>query len=90
MDFLSLASICDSFFPRIFLRKQKPVPSGTISLTTYFHANTEMLDTQGKRPVLAVARASHFGLGFHDQSAEIWSDNGALLATSHQIVYFKK
>jgi acyl-CoA thioesterase len=89
MDFLSLASICDTFFPRIFLRRQKPVPAGTISLTTYFHANTDMLATQGTRPVLGVARASHFGLGYHDQSAEIWSDDGVLLATSHQIVYFK-
>ena len=85
MDFLSLASICDSFFPRIFLRRQRPVPAGTISLTTYFHANTEILAAQGERPVLGIARASHFGLGYHDQSAEIWSDNGVLLATSHQI-----
>jgi hypothetical protein len=90
MDFLSLVSICDSFFPRIFLRRLKPVPAGTISLTTYFHANTEMLAAQGMRPVLGIARASHFGLGFHDQSAEIWSDDGVLLATSHQIVYFKE
>ncbi len=90
MDFLSLASICDSFFPRIFLRRQRPVPAGTISLTTYFHANTEILAAQGERPVLGIARASHFGLGYHDQSAEIWSDNGVLLATSHQIVYFKE
>lgn len=27
--------------------------------------------------------------GFFDQSAEIWSDDGQLLASSHQIVYFR-
>jgi len=89
MDFLSLASICDSFFPRIFLRSQKPVPAGTVSLTTYFHADTSILAAQAERYVLGVARAAHFGLGYHDQSAEIWSDDGVLLATSHQMVYFK-
>jgi hypothetical protein len=40
--------------------------------------------------VLGVARASHFGKGYHDQVAEIWSRDGLLLATSHQIVYFKE
>lgn len=90
LDFVSLASICDAFFPRTFLRRRQRVPTGTVSLTIYFHANTPMLAAQGERPVLGMARASHFGLGYHDQSAEIWSDGGAMLATSHQIVYFKE
>jgi hypothetical protein len=38
---------------------------------------------------LGLARATRFGLGYHDQSAEIWSDQQQLLATSHQVVYFK-
>ena len=72
------------------MRRPVRVPAGTVSLTTYFHADTAMLAEQGDRPVLGVARASHFGLGYHDQSAEIWSDAGRLLATSHQVVYFKE
>ena len=40
--------------------------------------------------MLGQTRASHFGRGYHDQSAEIWSDQGALLATSHQVVYYKE
>ena len=55
----------------------------------YPHANTEMLAARGKRPLVGLARASHFGLGYHPQSAEIRSNNGALVATCHQIVYFK-
>ena len=89
LDFLSLASICDSFVPRIFVRRQGRFPAGTISLTTHFHANSEILLAQGAKHVLGMARASRFGMGYHDQSAEIWSDQQQLLATSHQLVYYK-
>jgi acyl-coenzyme A thioesterase PaaI-like protein len=90
LDFVSLAAICDSFFPRIMVRRPYPVPAGTVSITTYFHADAPLLAAQGERPVLGCARATHFGRGYHDQSAEIWSAEGALLATSHQVVYFKE
>jgi len=90
LDFLSLAAICDVFYPRIFIRRPVFVPAGTVSMTTYFHADAALLAAQGDAPVLGVARASHFGKGYHDQVAEIWSRDGLLLATSHQIVYFKE
>ena len=90
LDFLSLTAICDVFYPRIFVRRPRIVPVGTVSMTVYFHADAELLLAQGTRPVLATARASHFGKGYHDQVAEIWSKDGILLASSHQIVYFKE
>lgn len=90
LDFVALTAICDAFFPRIFVRRQRPVLAGTVSLTTYFHADSEALRLQGDRPVLATARALHFGKGYFDQAAEVWSDNRTLLATSHQVVYFKE
>jgi acyl-CoA thioesterase len=90
LDFLSLAAICDVFYPRIFIRRPVFVPAGTVSMTVYFHADAALLTAQGDAPVLGVARASHFGKGYHDQVAEIWSRDGLLLATSHQIVYFKE
>jgi hypothetical protein len=89
LDFLSLTAICDSFVPRIFVRRQGRFPAGTISLTTHFHADSEMLSQQGSKHVLGLARASRFGMGYHDQSAEIWSDTQHLLATTHQLVYYK-
>lgn len=89
LDFLSLTAICDSFVPRIFVRKQGRFPAGTITLTTHFHADAETLQTQGAKHVLGLARASRFGMGYHDQSAEIWSDTQQLLATTHQLVYYK-
>ena len=89
LDFLSLAAISDCFFPRVYLRRQKIAPAGTVSITTYFHADARSFERQGTRPVLGTAKAMRFTGGFFDQSAEIWADDGELLATSHQIVYFK-
>lgn len=90
LDFLSLAALSDVFFPRLFVRRPKWVPIGTVALTTYFHADSSQLNAQGSAPLLGVARAQHFGNGFFDQDAELWGANGALLAVSHQVVYFKE
>jgi acyl-CoA thioesterase len=89
MDFLSLAAVCDCFFPRIFVRRRRYAPAGTVSLTTYFHANLEMLSAQADNYALGVARAFTFRNGFFDQSAQIWDFSGELLASTHQIVYFR-
>lgn len=90
LDFVSLSALCDAFFPRIYIRRPKLVPIGTVSLTTYFHADGAQLASAGSDHVLGVAQANHFGKGFFDQSAEVWSRGGELLATTHQVVYFKE
>jgi acyl-CoA thioesterase len=90
LDFASLAALCDTFMPRIFLRRRTPVPIGTVTMTTYFHADARMLIDQGDRPVLAFARALNFRDGYFDQSAQLWDDRRRLLASTHQLVYFRE
>jgi len=90
LDVISLAALCDMFFPRVLLRRAKFVPASTVSITTYFHADAARLAEQGTRHLLGTARALTFGSGYHDQSAEVWSDDGVLLAASHQVVYYKE
>jgi len=90
LDFLSLSAICDAFFPRIFVRRPQWVPIGTVALTTYFHADAVQLAAQGSTPLLGRARALNFRKGFFDQTAEVWSGTGELLATTHQVVYYKE
>ncbi|WP_111497580.1 acyl-CoA thioesterase [Marinobacter bohaiensis] len=89
LDFLSLMAASDCFFPRVFVRRQERMPAGTVSLTTYFHADAATLARQGDRSLLGQARANRYSRSYFDQSAELWSADGELLATSHQIVYFK-
>ena len=44
----------------------------------------------GRQPRAGQRRAQVFRQGYFDQSAQIWSAAGELLATSHQIVYYKE
>jgi acyl-CoA thioesterase len=88
IDFPALAAMSDIFFPRVFLRRGV-IPAGTISMTTYFHANGQHLSALDGDYVLATARADRFDRGFFDQNAQLWSRDGDLLTTTYQIVYFK-
>lgn len=90
LDFLSLVALADVFFPRLFVRRPAWVPIGTVSFTTYFHADAAMLAAHGDAYVLGTARAHQFRNGYFDQAAEVWARDGTLLATSHQIVYYKE
>lgn len=90
LDFQSLASMSDMFYPRIWLRRAKRVPAGTVSITTYFHAGVVELAEVGTGYLLGRAVGQQYRNGFFDQAAQLWSEAGVLLATSNQIVYFKE
>lgn len=90
LDFCGLAALCDVFFPRVWLRRAHRVPAGTVSMTVYFHADGRLLRTCGTDCVLGEARAQAFRHGFFDQSGLLWNRQGMLLASTHQIVYYKE
>jgi acyl-CoA thioesterase len=89
IDLLSLMSMSDAFFARIFHAKRELVPFGTVSLTTYFHVDAADLVAEDITRVLATADAKIFNKSYHDQNGELWSPGGRLLATTTQIGYFK-
>jgi acyl-CoA thioesterase len=89
LDFPGLAAMADIFFPRVWLRRATLTPAGTTSLTVYFHADAAMLARAGSAYLLGQARGQAYFKGFHDQSAQLWSEQGELLATTHQVVYYK-
>lgn len=90
LDFCALAALADVFFPRVWLRRARRVPAGTVSITVYFHASTAQLQATGTGYLLGQARGQEFRNGFFDQTAQLWNEAGTLLATSHQIVYYKE
>lgn len=90
LDFSSLTAVADVFAPRLWLRRATFVPLGTVSMTVYFHANAAQLQATGTGYVLGQAQGQAFGQGYFDQSAQLWNEAGDLLATSHQVVYFKE
>lgn len=90
LDFASLASLSDIFFPRIVVRRASPTPVGTVSMTIYFHADAAALARTGTGYLLGQARGQAFHNGFFDQTAQLWNEAGELLVTTHQVVYYKQ
>ncbi len=89
-DFVGLAAFCDLFFGRIFHVQGTVFPAATVSMTAYFHVDESHLSTLGSTgPLLGVADASVFEAGFFDQTAQLWSPDGRLLATTTQIVNYR-
>ncbi|WP_040718806.1 acyl-CoA thioesterase [Nocardia veterana] len=89
LDHLAVTALSDVFIPRVMVRFGRLVPAGTVTLTVYFHADAATLAAHGDAHVLATARAQHFGAGFFDQTAGLWTTDGVPLTTTHQLVYFK-
>ncbi|MFO1264129.1 MAG: thioesterase family protein [Rhodoferax sp.] len=89
LDFASLAALADVFFPRVFVRRATLVPIGTISLSVYFHASEADLRASGDGYLLGQARAKAFRNGYFDQTGLLWNQAGRVLATTHQVVYYK-
>jgi acyl-CoA thioesterase len=89
LDYTALAAMADVFYPRIWRQRHTWVPAGTVSMTVYFHADQADLAATGENFVLCEAHALTFRNGHSDQSARLWSDSGTLLATTHQLVYYK-
>ena len=90
LDFASLTALCDVFFPRVWLRRARMTPIGTVSMTVYFHASAADLAAAGTGHLLGQARGHAFHDGYFDQSGELWSAAGRLLATTHQVGYYKE
>jgi acyl-CoA thioesterase len=90
LDFLALTAMADAFYPRVWLRRAHRVPAGTVTITIYFHAGSAELLANGCDFLLGQAQAQAFRNGFFDQSAQLWSRTGVLLATTQQLVYFKE
>lgn len=90
LDFASLTAMADIFFPRIWLRRATFVPIGTVSMTVYFHADAAQLAATGAGYLLVQARGQGFAGGFFDHAGQLWNEAGALLATTHQVVYYKE
>jgi acyl-CoA thioesterase len=88
LDFPGLACLSDAFFVRMIQVRNTFPPMATVSLTTQFHCDTAMLAAHGDAAVLCEVDTRVFRDSFHDQTATLWSKDGALLASSHQMVWF--
>lgn len=88
LDFEGLMCMSDAFFVRMIQVRNTFPPMGTVSITTYFHCDAAALAGQGDDYLLCNVDSRIFRDTFHDQSAELWSRDGVLLANTHQIVWY--
>ncbi len=88
LDVAQLAFLSDAFFVRMLQVRNAFPPMATVSLTTQFLGTAQDLAAHGEAPLLARADSRAFRDTIHDQTAELWSRDGTLLAVSHQIVWF--
>jgi len=79
----------DAFFARVFHARRELVPSGTVTLMTYFHVSAEDLASENITRVLACADSKTFNRSYQEQNGELWSPSGKLIATTTQMGYFK-
>lgn len=90
LDFASLTAIADNFFPRIWLRRARQVPLGTVTLTVYYHAVPALLQSTGTGYLLCQAQGQGFRDGYLDQAGQLWNEAGDLLVTTHQLMYYRQ
>lgn len=90
LDFPSLTGLADVFFPRVWLRRAKPVPIGTVSMTVYYHVDAARLAVMGAPYLLVQAQGQGFHGGYFDHAGQLWDESGTLVATTHQVVYYKE
>ncbi|HZW22094.1 thioesterase family protein [Noviherbaspirillum sp.] len=89
LDFPSIAAQCDTFIPRLFVRKGGPTAISTVTLTINFHVDSAGLQRVEGHHTFAQAKANAFNGGYYDQEGKLWSRNGQLLATTHQMVWYR-
>jgi acyl-CoA thioesterase len=90
LDFPALTAIADTFFPRLWMRRATQTPVGTVSLTVYYHADSALLAKTGTGYLLAQAQGQGFRDGYLDHAGLLWNEAGELVATTHQLMYYKE
>jgi acyl-CoA thioesterase len=59
-------------------------------MTVYFHVGRAQLQESGSGYLLGQATGQGFASGYFDHAAQLWNETGTLMATTHQVYYFKE
>jgi len=84
-DTLFIAALTDAWFPQIFTRLTAPVLAPTIDLTIHFRAQRPLERARPDDWYLLVVSTRLATEGYFEEDAEVWSQDGRLLAQSRQL-----
>ncbi len=85
-DALSLAMFCDAWWPAPWMRLREMNPAPTVDLTIHFRS-VPTVDADDH--VLIRVRSAMAHGGFFEEDAELWSQDGTLLAQSRQLALLR-
>jgi hypothetical protein len=89
VDHLQLTYLSDARPPRSFYWSDGPRPSATLTLSVYFHATEQELASAGDDDVLSEAFGTRGARSTSEEHLRLWSRQGALLATSEQLAWYR-
>ena len=89
LDHLQLAYFADQYAPRSFFWGPGMRPSATITMSVYFHATDEEIAAVGDDYILNEATGTRGERSTSGQQARLWSRQGALLATTEQLCWYR-
>jgi hypothetical protein len=87
-DTRSIAAICDTPFPSIWLRMDHAVVMTTVTYNVFFRTGAQGLKDAGVGHLLLESTCDTARDGFFDQHTRVWSDAGRLLAQTQQLAWF--
>ena len=88
VDAIQLAYLSDVYAPRVFHISDRPRPSSTLTMSTYFLASPEELASVADDYVLSEAEGTRIEQSLVGSRSRLWSRGGALLATTEQLCWF--
>jgi acyl-CoA thioesterase len=85
LDAHAVAAVTDAWVPPVFSRIREPIVVPTVDLTVHFRASLPAPGAAADDYLLAVFRTDAASEGFLEESGEVWSKDGTLLAQSRQL-----
>ena len=89
VDHVLLAYLSDAYPPRIMFVSGEPQPSPTLALSIYYYATADELAAIGDDFILTEAIGTRGAQSVIGSQLRMWSKQGALLATSEQVCWFR-
>ncbi len=85
LDACAVAAITDAWVPPVFSRLREQIIVPTIDLTVHFRVSLPLPTATADEFLLAVFRTDAANEGYIEESGEVWSKDGTLVAQSRQL-----
>jgi acyl-CoA thioesterase len=89
VDSLMIPTFADGWFPAVFARLDGPIGVPTLELTVHFRSPLPAEDAVPGAWTLCRFESLHAGHGYIEESGDMWSAEGRLIAQSRQLALYR-